>query len=445
MTLLTTLLAFLVALGILVTVHEFGHYWVARRCGVKVLRFSVGFGRVIWSRTDARGTEWAVSWIPLGGYVRMLDEREAPVSDDLRAQAFNVQPVSRRIAIVLGGPMANLLLASLLYAGIALYGAPEPAAVLGQPDAGSPAAMAGVERGDRVVSVDRQPAQAWSDARWLVLEALAADQNQVELAVERGGRPLVLTLDLAQVSLRHETGDLVALTGLRLQAPPAELGQIEPGSPAARAGLLPGDRVLRLNDLVDPDAAQFVRTVRASEGAELLLDVSRDGAVMRSSLRAEQVQTPQGPVWRIGAQLGGTPEMVRPDHGMLQSLMLGVERTWNVSILSLSMMARMVTGEVSWQNLSGPVTIADYAGQTARMGILQFVTFLALVSVSLGVLNLLPIPMLDGGHLLYYLAEIVKGSPVSEQTMLLGQRVGIGLLSALTVLALFNDLSRLFG
>ena len=445
MTLITTLLAFLVALGILVTVHEFGHYWVARRCGVKVLRFSVGFGRVIWSRTDAQGTEWAVSWIPLGGYVRMIDEREAPVPEGLRAQAFNVQPVSRRIAIVLGGPLANLLLASLLYAGLAFYGAPEPAAVLGKPASASPAAAAGVERGDRVVRVDGQTAQAWSDARWLLLEALAADQQQVVLSLERQGRPLELTLDLSEVSLRKETGDLVALTGLRLQVPQAQLGRIEVDSPADRAGLQPGDRVLRLDTVVEPDAAEFVRTIRESEGRELSIEVLREGAVIRATVRPEQAQTPQGPVWRIGAQLGGSPELVRPDHGVFQSLMLGVQRTWDVSVLSLSMMARMITGEVSWQNLSGPVTIADYAGQTARMGLLQFVTFLALVSVSLGVLNLLPIPMLDGGHLLYYLAEIVKGSPVSEQTMLLGQRVGIGLLSALTVLALFNDLSRLFG
>jgi regulator of sigma E protease len=445
MTLITTVLAFLVALGILVTVHEFGHYWVARRCGVKVLRFSVGFGGVIWSRTDAQGTEWAVSWIPLGGYVSMLDERDAPVAAALRSQAFNLQPVSRRIAIVLGGPMANLLLASALYAGIAWYGAPEPAAVLGKPEPASPAALAGVEKGDRILSVDGRTTQAWSDARWKLLEALAAGQEQVKLGLERAGRPLELRLDLSSVSLRDQTGDLVALTGIRLKAPQAQLGRIEPGSPADRAGLQSDDLVMRLNDLLEPDATQFVRTVRESQGRELLLEVRRQSSTITLTLRAEPMQTPQGEVWRIGAQLGGSPELMRPNHGLFQSLSLGVQRTWDVSVLSLSMMARMITGEVSWQNLSGPVTIADYAGQTARMGMLQFVTFLALVSVSLGVLNLLPIPMLDGGHLLYYLIEIVKGSPVSDQTMLLGQRVGIGLLSALTVLALFNDLSRLFG
>jgi regulator of sigma E protease len=375
----------------------------------------------------------------------MLDERDAPVAAALRSQAFNLQPVSRRIAIVLGGPMANLLLASALYAGIAWYGAPEPAAVLGKPEPASPAALAGVEKGDRILSVDGRTTQAWSDARWKLLEALAAGQEQVKLGLERAGRPLELRLDLSSVSLRDQTGDLVALTGIRLKAPQAQLGRIEPGSPADRAGLQSDDLVMRLNDLLEPDATQFVRTVRESQGRELLLEVRRQSSTITLTLRAEPMQTPQGEVWRIGAQLGGSPELMRPNHGLFQSLSLGVQRTWDVSVLSLSMMARMITGEVSWQNLSGPVTIADYAGQTARMGMLQFVTFLALVSVSLGVLNLLPIPMLDGGHLLYYLIEIVKGSPVSDQTMLLGQRVGIGLLSALTVLALFNDLSRLFG
>jgi regulator of sigma E protease len=302
-----------------------------------------------------------------------------------------------------------------------------------------------VEKGDRILSVDGRTTQAWSDARWKLLEALAAGQEQVKLGLERAGRPLELRLDLSSVSLRDQTGDLVALTGIRLKAPQAQLGRIEPGSPADRAGLQSDDLVMRLNDLLEPDATQFVRTVRESQGRELLLEVRRQSSTITLTLRAEPMQTPQGEVWRIGAQLGGSPELMRPNHGLFQSLSLGVQRTWDVSVLSLSMMARMITGEVSWQNLSGPVTIADYAGQTARMGMLQFVTFLALVSVSLGVLNLLPIPMLDGGHLLYYLIEIVKGSPVSDQTMLLGQRVGIGLLSALTVLALFNDLSRLFG
>ncbi len=357
---LFTLVAFAVALGILIVFHELGHYSVARLCGVKVLRFSVGFGKVLYQRTDKHGTEWAVSVLPLGGYVKMLDEREGDVASGERHRAFNRQSVWRRIAIVAAGPLANLLLASLLYAALFMVGTYEP-----------------------------------------------------------------------------EPG----------QAPPMPVIQsVQADGAAAEAGLLSGDRVLSIDglEMVPPD--QFVAAISRNAGQAVPLQIQRGQERLALTVVPRATQDESGAtVGRIGVQIGLDTRFVEVRYGPVESLVKGVERTGEVAWLSLKMLGRMVTGEASWRNLSGPVTIADYAGQTARIGFAAYITFLALVSVSLGVLNLLPIPVLDGGHLLYYFVEIVRGSPPPERWLEIGQRAGLGILLALMSVALFNDFARLLG
>ncbi|GAA4338094.1 RIP metalloprotease RseP [Pigmentiphaga soli] len=442
---LLTLAAFAVALGILVVIHELGHYLVARACGVKILRFSVGFGRVLARRVDRRGTEWALSAIPLGGYVKMLDEREGEVPEALRHQAFNAKPVASRIAIVAAGPLFNLALAALLYAALSMAGVKEPAPVLAAPQAGSVAAAAGVARGDRIVEVDGEPVASWSDARWILLKRLT-DREQAAVTVQAAdGTRHLRTLDFSSASLADMEGDVLGRQGLSLATPRPVVRAVMDGSAAAEAGLRAGDRITAVEGQAEPSATELIETIQRHAGQPLALAVVRDGAPLTLNVvpHAEHDAQSGATVGRIGAQIGGDIELVVIRHGPLASLALGTRRTAEVSWFSLRMLGKMVVGDVSLRNLSGPVTIADYAGQTARMGLESYVAFLALVSVSLGVLNLLPIPMLDGGHLLYYLVEIVRGSPPPERWMEMGQRAGFGLLMLLMAVALFNDFSRL--
>ena len=442
---LFTLLAFAVALGILITFHELGHYWVARLCGVRVLRFSVGFGKVLLRRKDRHGTEWAVSAIPLGGYVKMQDDPPAGASPAEAARAFNTQPVGRRFAIVAAGPVFNLVLAVLLYAGLNLAGTDEPAPILAQPAAGTPAERAGLQAGDRIVAVDGRAVASWNDARWELLDLLSSG-GQVALEVQPaagGTQRRTLAVDGAG-RLDPSEGDPLAHSGLALARPKPVVREVIAGGAGEAAGLRVGDLILGAGPARGVDAGALVETIQQHPGQPLVLQVMRDGTALSLTV-TPQAETVEGrAIGRIGVQLGGDLPMVTVRYGLPESLWRGAERTWDTAWLSLRMMGRMVIGEVSWRNISGPVTIADYAGQTARIGLAAYIAYLALISISLGVLNLLPIPMLDGGHLLYYLVEIVRGRPLSERWIDLGQRAGIGLLVCLMGLALFNDVSRLF-
>jgi regulator of sigma E protease len=451
MNLLNTLIAFIVALGLLIVVHEYGHYLIARLCNVKVLRFSVGFGRpLLIKRIGKDQTEWVLAAIPFGGYVKMLDEREGPVEAHEAARAFNRQSVWRRFAIVIAGPVANFLFAIAVYAGLFMYGLPEARPVLGAPVQNSTAAQAGLRAGDTVRAVDGEAITTWQELRWRVLQsALQRQPLRLELQDERGN-VRDATLDLSAFPADDVESDALQRVGLRLFRPTLEpvIGTVVRGSPAERAGLQPGDRVTAVDGKPVDNWDALVALVQARADMPMRLSVERDGA--RHNMEVTPAAASDGQK-RIG-RMGATPQIpashaermtIRVQHGLGESLAKGVAKTGDIAIFSLKMLGKMLMGEISWRHLSGPVTIADFAGQSAQMGWISYVTFLALISISLGVLNLLPIPLLDGGHLMYYAIEIVKGKPVSERAMELGQRVGLALLLVMMAFAFYNDLNRL--
>ncbi|MDE1544156.1 RIP metalloprotease RseP [Dechloromonas agitata] len=446
------LAAFAVVLGVLIVVHELGHFLVARWCGVKVLRFSVGFGRVLWQRRLGRdGTEWAVSAFPLGGYVKMLDEREGEVAKTELHRAFNRQSVGKRSLIVAAGPLANFALAILLYWVVFMYGSNELLPVLGTPPAGSPAAIAAITNGEQVRSVDGQPVATWNDLRWLLLEK-AVDYETVEMElVNERGEIAFRRLALNSVAEQGWEGDALDHLGIRFFRPnvPPVIGDVVKGGPAATAGLLTGDRVVAVDGQPVDLWLDFVSIVRESGGRSLHLDIRRGDETLGFDIVPESVSERGRAVGKIGVavkEVPGSPREIRTfiRHGFVESGRLAVAETWNKAVFSLVMMGKMLVGEVSWKNLSGPVTIADYAGQSARLGLDYYLKFMALVSISLGVLNLLPIPVLDGGHLLYHMIEVVRRRPLSERSMEVAQQVGMSLLFALMAFAFFNDIARLF-
>lgn len=445
---LFTLFAFLVALGILITFHELGHYWVARWCGVKVLRFSLGFGKVLLKRVDRHGTEWVLSALPLGGYVKMLDEEPQDAGREQtqvhqHPQSFQAQPVGKRFAIVAAGPIFNLLLAVAFYASINLVGTQEPAAILSKPPAATAAAVAGLQGGDQITAVNQQAVASWPQVRWALLQ-LAADGGQVEIAFERAGSPLTRMLEIPAAA-DPTSEDPIRRLGLAVGGATPQIRLVVESSVAQAAGLAVNDLIVSIDGERKPDVAQVIRIIQAHANQPLALEVERDGQIRQISLTPAAVTLETGKVvGRAGFQLGGNLPTVDVSYGLIESVWLGVTKTFDTAWFSLKMMGKMLTGEVSIKNISGPVTIADYAGQTARIGWAAYISFLALVSVSLGVLNLLPIPMLDGGHLLYYLVEIIRGSPPSVRSVDWGQRAGMAVLAGLMVVALFNDLVRIF-
>ena len=442
---LFTLLAFAVALGVLITFHEYGHYWVARRCGVHVERFSVGFGKVLLRRTDRNGTEWALSAIPLGGYVKFQDDPAPGDPPEAARGAFNRQPLRNRAAIVAAGPVANLLLAVVLYALLGVAGTQQPAAVVGTPPPGTPAAQAGFLAGDRFTAINGKAVESWGEARWQLMDAFTAGAT-VDVEVEtKQGVARARRLALPATTIEPDAADPMAEAGLVLLAPRPLVRELIEGGAGQAAGLRPGDIFLAVGSRNEPTAAGVVAEVQAAPGRELPLAIERDGDVIELYIVPRAERDAEGrEVGRIGVMLGGDLAMVTVRHGPLESVWRGVERTADTVVLSLKMMGRMILGDVSLRNVSGPVTIADYAGQTARVGLAAYIGFLALISVSIGVLNLLPIPMLDGGHLLYYALEALRGRPLPESWLLMGQRIGLGLLAALMSLAFFNDFTRLF-
>jgi regulator of sigma E protease len=447
MSLIQTILAFIVALGVLIVVHEYGHYLVARLCGVKVLRFSVGFGRpLVLKRIGADRTEWVLAAIPFGGYVKMLDEREGPVEPADLPRAFNRQSVWKRLAIVVAGPVFNFIFAIVVYAGLFMYGLPEARPVLAEPPAGTLAAAAGLHAGDTVRATDDDPISTWQDLRWRVVQAaLQAHRIRLDTVNEKGHLSQVV-LDLSGFSAAEVEGDLLERAGLRLYRPKlaAVLGELEAGSPARAAGLLTGDRVLEIDGRPVAGWEDFVKMVQASPGKPLELLIERGAERVRVPVVPEARKTNDRVIGRIGAGPRDIDKFfTRVSYGPLASLAKAADKTIEISVFSLKMLAKMVVGQVSWKHISGPVTIADFAGQSAQMGLTYYLTFLALISISLGVLNLLPIPLLDGGHLMYYAIELVKGKPVSERAMELGQRVGLALLLVMMAFAFYNDFNRL--
>jgi regulator of sigma E protease len=451
MNLLHTIAAFVVALGALIIVHEFGHYLVARISGIKVLRFSIGFGMPLWKRRFGRdATEWVVAAVPLGGYVKMLDEREGDVAPQELNRAFNRQSVWRRFAVVIAGPVANFLFAILLYWILFMHGVQEARPVVAAPLPNTPAASAGFEAGETIQSINGEPVTSWQEVRWRMLQ-LALERARVKVEVlNRNSQLDWRTLDLSPFVAEQLDGDTLALIGLRLYRPELSpvIGQIVPGSVADKAGLEAGDRILSANGKPIRVWDELVEQVRTHPGRELGLIFQRGGERRELVLVPEAVQQNGSAMGRIGAAakldqqaMDKLVTMVR--YGVAGALAKAVEKTWDTSVFSLRMLGRMLVGQVSWKNLSGPVTIADYAGQSAQLGIVSYLNFLALISISLGVLNLLPIPLLDGGHLMYYTVEIFKGSPVSDRMMEIGQKLGLALLLVLMAFAFYNDINRL--
>ncbi|MBE0625045.1 MAG: RIP metalloprotease RseP [Burkholderiales bacterium] len=451
MNLLHTIAAFVIALGALVVVHEYGHYLVARLCGVKVLRFSIGFGMPLWKRRFGRDqTEWVVAAVPLGGYVKMLDEREGEVGQQELDRAFNRQSVWRRYAVVIAGPLANFLFAILLYWLLFMHGVQEARPIVDLPQPDTPAASAGFEAGETIRAINGEPVATWQDVRWRMLQ-LALERQRVRVEVlNRNNQINWRSLDLSPIDAEQLEGDTLALIGFRLYRPEIKpvIGEVVDGGVAQRAGLQPGDQILAADGKPVVSWSELVQLVRSHPGRELRLNYRRGDEQRELALVPETVQQNGSAIGRIGAAAQLDPHaldelvtVVR--YGAFSALAKAAEKTWDTSVFSLKMLGRMLVGQVSWKNLSGPVTIADYAGQSAQLGLVSYLSFLALISISLGVLNLLPIPLLDGGHLMYYTIEIFKGSPVSDRVMEFGQKLGLTLLLVLMAFAFYNDINRL--
>ena len=455
-----TLVAFVVALGLLIAVHEYGHYRVAVACGVKVLRFSVGFGKPLltWRRKGSP-TEFVLCMLPLGGYVRMLDEREAPVPEHERHLAFNTQPLRARAAIVAAGPVANLLLAILLYASVNWMGMQEPMAYLARPVQGSIAESAGLQGGELVRNAalgddEIRPVRSFDDLRWMLTRgALDSMSVRLELEATPGASLRTVVLPLEQIDASQADAQLLHKVGLIGPWTRPVIGELTEGGAGERAGLHSGDVVLKVGTVDVHDGQQLRALIRASvrtdkDGTQAISQpwrLERAGRTVTLDVVPDVHTDASASVGRIGAFVGEPPKFTTVQYGPVEGLWNGVTRTWEVSVLSLRMMGRMVIGEASLKNLSGPLTIADYAGRSASMGLTQYLVFLALISVSLGVLNLLPLPVLDGGHLMYYLWEGITGKSPSDVWMERLQRGGIAVLLLMMSIAMFNDITRLFG
>jgi regulator of sigma E protease len=452
MTIFITIIAFIFALGLLIVFHEFGHYLVARLCNVKVLRFSVGFGRPLIRRYWGRDrTEWVIAAFPIGGYVKMLDEREGKVAPEDLSRSFNRMTVSRRFAIVSAGPIANFLLAILLYWFLFMHGVSGMKPTLGQVTPESPAAIATFAAGETIIKIGDEPIYTWQDARWILLAK--AIEKTPALTVETLGQDKQVTwkeLNLSKINADDLDADFLKKIGLNVYQPEIKpvIAQVIPNGIGDRAGLLIDDEILSVNEKIVVQWKDLVQQIRNNPGNLLVMKIKRNDTIVSIKITPE-ITTDNGK--KIG-KVGIAPKV---DHSKIKDLLVevsypantamvkAINKTWETSIFTLQMLWKMMIGEVSLKNVSGPITIADYAGKSAQMGIASYLGFLALISISLGVLNLLPIPLLDGGHLMYYVVEIIKGSPLSERAMEIGQQMGMMMLFTLMAFAVYNDINRL--
>ena len=450
MELIQTILSFLAALLILVSIHEFGHFYVARRCGVKVHRFSIGFGKVLWSWRDKQGTEYAFAALPLGGYVKMLDEREGDVAEEERHRAFNNKTVWQRIAIVAAGPLANFLLAILLFWILLLQGQRDLIPVIDKVEPGSVAAQAGLESGQEIVAVDGEPTPTWQALNKALLNRLG-ETGKISFTVAYPDSHFNYESEAQLVDWLRESADPNPIEGLGItlylpKIPPV-VGEVLTASPAEQAGFAVGDKILAVDELVIDDWKTWVEYVRRHPGTALQVSFERDAQVRQVTLIPESVDEDGHRVGRIGLGVKAydiPDEMIRShDYSIAGAFVAGVSKTWDTSGFVLLSVKKLILGEISTKNLSGPITIAKVAGSSAESGLRSFIGFVALLSVFLAVFNLLPIPVLDGGHLFYYLIEVIKRKPVSDRVQMLGYQVGLFLVISLSILALYNDIMRL--
>ena len=452
MTFFSTLVAFVVALGVLIVFHEFGHYLVARWCGVKVMRFSIGFGHpLLRKRWGKDGTEWVVAAFPLGGYVKMLDEREDEVAPEDLTRSFNRKPVAHRFAIVAAGPIANFLLAIVLYWLLFMLGVSGMKPMLGPVTPATPAEFANFKMGETITKIGAESVATWQDARWLLLSYAVERSPSVTVeTLSKEGEVASHRLDLSGIEADDLDADFLKKIGLSVYQPAMKpiVAQVVSDSAGNRAGLLAGDEILAVNGKKITLWEELVQQIRVSPGIPLTLEIRRGATVIDTEVIPD-AHTESGE--KIG-KIGIGPQIDRNELEKLlveisypagTAMVRAINKTWETSVFTLQMLWKMVAGEVSWKNVSGPITIADYAGKSAQMGLSSYLAFLALISISLGVLNLLPIPMLDGGHLMYYVIEIVKGSPLSVRATEIGQQVGMLLLFSLMAFAIYNDVSRL--
>ena len=450
-----TILAFVLTLGILVIVHEYGHFQVARWCGVKVLKFSIGFGKPIWSKRIGRDQiEFIIAAIPLGGYVKMLGEEQFFDGEKLAKQdmsrALNQQSVPKKMAIVLAGPFANLLLAVILYWALFMTGTVGIKPFIGNVPENTPAAASQIRSGEMIQKVNGKDVATWQDVRWLLLNE-SLKSNSVEIQVVDSHQQIHLyQISMSGLNADDADVDILQKLGLTVYQPKvaARIGQIVKNSPADSAGLTTGDLVLAINDKEISDWEALVQEVKLHPAKKLEMLIQRDSKEYRLAITPDEVSENGKSIGRIG--VGFKVEQAQLDQyfitqhfTVIEALAKSVEKTWETAVFSLKMLGNMLLGNVSWKGISGPVTIASYAGQSANMGIKVFIGFLALVSISIGILNLLPIPILDGGHFMYYMVEFFTGKPVSEAVMSIGQRIGFFLLGWMMVLALYNDMNRL--
>ncbi len=454
-----TIVAFVVALGLLIAIHEYGHYRVAVACGVQVTRFSVGFGKPLlkWKpkkQHPGQDTEFILAAFPLGGYVKMVGQGEA-APEHLKSVSFDAQPLRKRAAIVAAGPVANLVLAVLLYAVVNWVGSDQAKAIIAQPPAASLALQAGLKGGDEILAVtdadgQAEPIRSMEDLRWHLTRA-ALDRYDLSLQVREAGRDATrqVNLPITQLNIREADAQMYRKIGLAAPWTRPVMGELVAGGAGDQAGLKQGDVVLSIDGVAMLDGAQLREAIRASvqgsEPVQKIWRIERAGQVQSLSVLVSVNTTGDKPTGRVEAFVGSLPESTHVSYGFIEGLSLGLQKTWDISMLTLRMMGKMVIGEASLKNLSGPLTIADVAGKSASLGLVQYLVFLALISVSLGVLNLLPLPVLDGGHLMYYLWEAVTGKAVTEVWLERLQRGGVAVLMAMMAVALFNDVNRLFG
>ena len=447
---LQTILAFLVALSILIVVHELGHYLVARIFNVKVLRFSLGMGKVIYSRRFGPDqTEWAISLLPVGGYVRLLDIRtleQETLAEEDRDREFTQKNVWVRIAIVAAGSLANFLLAILILTGLFMYGVPEPVAKLRHVPENTIAWAAGLRGGETVVSINDRPVRSWQEVRWHTMGSLMRSDPIVFEVLPAGssGKTEKHILPVEDRKIDEVDAHFLDRFGLFVARPPAVIQTVLPGGPAQRAGLQPDDQVLGISGEKVIDGLDFLLRIRQAANEHLMLEILRDGQKIQIAIIPEAVEENGALFGKIQAVVPLSPEMVTVRFGPVVSIGKGVASAWQTTTMTLRMLGKMITGQVSVKNIGGPIAIADFAGQTARAGPVRYLNFLAFISISIGIMNLLPIPVLDGGFLLYYAVEVVTGKTPSERVGEIMQRIGIVLLMLLLVVAVFNDITRLF-